>query len=84
MTSVVEPQCFSAVSVCFDFDMSVPGQSRHFGLRPTTSGLPLETDIVRAGRHVSKVPKADVATFMCGITIKDFASVDWSLESIWS
>ena len=33
------------------------GQSRHFGRRPTTSGLPLETDIVRAGRHVSKVPR---------------------------
>ena len=28
----------------------------HFGCRPTTSGLPPETDIVRAGRHVSKVP----------------------------
>ncbi len=33
--------------------MSVPGHSRHFGRRPTTSGFPLETDIVRAGRHVS-------------------------------
>jgi hypothetical protein len=33
---------------------SVVGQSRHFGRRPTTSGPPLETDIVRAGRHVSK------------------------------
>src|SRR6266508_444866 len=31
------------------------GQSRHFDRRPTTSGPPLETDIVRAGRHVSKV-----------------------------
>jgi hypothetical protein len=36
------------------------GQSRHFGRRPTTSGPPLETDIVRAGRHVSKVPKSDL------------------------
>ena len=26
--------------------MSQLGQSRHFGRRPTTSGLPLETDIV--------------------------------------
>jgi hypothetical protein len=26
--------------------MSEAGQSRHFGRRPTTSGLPLETDIV--------------------------------------
>ena len=39
--------------------MTAPGQSRHFGYRPTTSGLPLETDIVRAGRHVSKVPLPD-------------------------
>src|SRR6476659_3887565 len=29
---------------------------REIGFRPTTSGLRLETDIVRAGRHVSKVP----------------------------
>ena len=26
-----------------------------------TSGLPLETDIVRTGRHVSKVPTTDIA-----------------------
>jgi hypothetical protein len=39
---------------------SVSGQSRRFGRRPTTSGLPLETDIVGAGRHVSKVPGADI------------------------
>ena len=32
---------------------------REIGFRPTTSGLPLETDIVRAGRHVSKVPFPD-------------------------
>jgi hypothetical protein len=40
--------------------MSPMGHSRHFGRRPTTSGLPLETDIVRAGRHVSKVPTTEV------------------------
>ena len=34
--------------------------SRHFGLWPTTSGLPPEADIVRAGRHVSKVPISDI------------------------
>jgi hypothetical protein len=39
--------------------MSQLGQSRHFGRWPTTSGLPLETDIAKDGRHVSKVPKAD-------------------------
>jgi hypothetical protein len=33
-------------------------QSRHCGRRPTTSGLPLQTDIVRAGRHVSNVPRS--------------------------
>jgi hypothetical protein len=42
--------------------MSELGQSRHFGRRPTTSGLPLETDIVRVGRHVSKVPFPDSCT----------------------
>jgi hypothetical protein len=36
------------------------GQSRHFGRRPITSGPLLETDIVRAGRHVSKVPEPDL------------------------
>jgi hypothetical protein len=35
---------------------------REIGFRPTTSGLPLETDIVRAGRHVSKVPTTDSCT----------------------
>jgi hypothetical protein len=40
--------------------MSESGQSRHFGRRPTTSGLPLETYIVRAGHHVSKVPVPDI------------------------
>jgi hypothetical protein len=36
------------------------GQSRHFSRRPITSGLPPETDIVRTGRHVSKVPEGDI------------------------
>jgi hypothetical protein len=40
--------------------MSDLGQSRHFRRRPTTSGLPLETDILRAGRHVSKLPEAEI------------------------
>jgi len=39
------------------------GQSRHFGRRPTTSGLLLETDVVRAGRHVSK--GADCVEKLC-------------------
>src|SRR4029450_1619792 len=34
--------------------MSKTGQSRHFGRWPTTSGLSMETDIIRAGRHVAK------------------------------
>ena len=33
-----------------------------FGRRPTTSGLPLETDSVRVGRRVSKVPGPDSCT----------------------
>src|SRR5258707_12119401 len=43
-----------------NWPMSELGQSRHFGRRPTTSGLPLEADIVTAGRHVSKVPEGDM------------------------
>ena len=44
--------------------MSALGQSRHFGRRPTTSGLHPETDIVSVGRHVSKVPEADMLRVM--------------------
>ena len=40
--------------------MSVPGQSRHFGAAPITSGLLPGTDIRRAGRHVSNVPTSDI------------------------
>jgi hypothetical protein len=36
-----------------------PYQSRDFGRLPITSGLALETDIVGAGRYVSKVLTAD-------------------------
>jgi hypothetical protein len=36
--------------------MSELGHSRHFDGLSMTSGLPLEADIVTAGRHVSKVP----------------------------
>jgi hypothetical protein len=45
------------------------GQWRHFGRRPTTSGLPLETDIVRIGRHVSMVKEADVDGQIGGICV---------------
>src|SRR5690242_12702674 len=37
---------------------AVMGQSRHFGRRRTTSGLPPSTDIVGVPRHVAKVPTA--------------------------
>jgi len=40
--------------------MSGSGQSRHFGRRPITSGLPPATDIVRAGRQVCFVPTSDI------------------------
>jgi hypothetical protein len=36
------------------------GQSRRYERAQITSGLPLKADISRAGRHVSKVPKAEV------------------------
>ena len=42
--------------------MSAPGHSRHFAGLPMTSGLPPEADIVKAGRHVSNVPMADIAS----------------------
>jgi hypothetical protein len=42
------------------WEMTAEGQSRHLGRRPTISGLPLETDIVTVGRHVSKVPSTEV------------------------
>ena len=38
------------------------GHSRHFDLATMTSGLPPETDIVRAGQDVSNVRKPEVAT----------------------
>jgi hypothetical protein len=40
--------------------MSELGQSRQFNRGLGTSGLPPETDIARAGRHVSKVPGGDI------------------------
>src|SRR6266849_2110999 len=50
MADLASPMCLATSASC---------PSRHFGRRPTTSGPPLETDIVSAGRHVSKVPLAD-------------------------
>lgn len=41
--------------------MAVLSQSRRFALGPTASGLPLYTDLVTGSRHVSKVPKGDIA-----------------------
>jgi hypothetical protein len=38
--------------------MSVVGQSRRFGDVRVASALPPRTDILRKGRHVSKVPEA--------------------------
>jgi len=52
----------SAISVCFDFDMSAKGQSRRFAPPPMTSGLPSEADTVTVGRHVSKVPRRHRST----------------------
>jgi hypothetical protein len=37
------------------------GQSRHFDRTPLTSGLPRLADILWVSRHVSKVPKPEVA-----------------------
>jgi hypothetical protein len=51
------------LSVGFRSNVSV-GSIASFWSRPTTSGLPLETDVVRAGRHVSKVPRGDMASHL--------------------
>ncbi len=40
--------------------MSPLGQKRHFDRASLTSGLPRLADILRADRHVSNVPKADI------------------------
>jgi hypothetical protein len=39
--------------------MSGPGQKRRFDQVSPTSGAPRETDILKAGVHVSRVPQAD-------------------------
>ena len=54
---------------------SETGQSRHFGRRPTTSGLPPEADIIGAGRHVSKVPTPDLTTRTYSARLKTASSV---------
>src|SRR5882672_6613233 len=41
--------------------MSHMGQSRHFDRGPATSDLPPGTDIVSPGRHVSNLPKTELA-----------------------
>jgi hypothetical protein len=42
-----------------DRPMSGLGQKRRFDCQPITSGLPCSTDILRARRHVLKVPRSD-------------------------
>src|SRR5437879_3965901 len=70
MVNVRKPTNFCAVRPSVAFGSTarrLPGwradcpPGREIGFRPTTSGLPLETDIVRAGRHVSKEPNSEVA-----------------------
>ena len=41
--------------------MSELGHSRHFDRGPATSDLPPGTDIVSPGRHVSNLPKTELA-----------------------
>ena len=48
----------STADRCLTEFESATGHSRHFGRRPTTSRLLLETDVVRAARHVSNGPEA--------------------------
>jgi hypothetical protein len=51
------------------FRMSAQSHSRHFGDRPTTSGLPQGTDLVRAGRHVSNGPEADLRSKIASLEL---------------
>jgi hypothetical protein len=44
--------------------MSRLGHSRRFDRPLLTSDLPPKTDIVRVGRHVSKVPKDDIVVLL--------------------
>jgi hypothetical protein len=53
---VIETWSSVLASQQYSLPMSQLGQSRHFGRRPTTSGLPAGADIATAGRHVSKGP----------------------------
>jgi len=53
---VIETWSSVFASQQYSLPMSQLGQSRHFGRRPTTSGLPAGADIATAGRHVSKGP----------------------------
>jgi hypothetical protein len=58
------------------------GQTRRFDLLPATSDLPQSTDIVRAGRHVSKVPSADLLNHLVGDSpdqtrLLMFSVADW-------
>ena len=57
----------SAISVCFDFDMSAKGHSRRFDWATATSGLPRGTDIFGIGLHVSKVPTGDINCRDCDV-----------------
>ena len=57
--------------------LSATGQSRRFDHLPTTSGPPPATDIVKAGRHVSKVPTPD----SCAAEECRYSITSWTLES---
>ena len=63
------------VAICRARRKTAMGQSRHFGRRPTTSGLPPEADIVRARRHVSKLPTPDLTTRTYSARLKTASSV---------
>ena len=56
--------------------MSELGQTRHFDGAPTTSGLPLSTDILTLRQHVSNVPEADWCTAARGTLFDHLVSTD--------
>jgi hypothetical protein len=60
------------------------GQSRRFARGPASSGLPRQTDIVRAGRHVSKVPTGDIVAYSITSVAKPKTDVGISTPSIFA
>jgi hypothetical protein len=67
-TPVVESRRFSSVSVCFDFDMSVPGHQRSSGGIRARSAHPRTTDMQRLLQHVGLTKLVEQLTLVTLLT----------------